>query len=438
MSILLSVSQETSSEDTTTKTSSNRNSPSTFSNLFFPVVPKNETSFVQFLFWHSIVLTSTTPLSRFFKNSWDGKLIIPTILNYFGIPQVLMGRPAIDTYLAYDPSPKTDRAFGPHAFFGLLWIVTAYLHICCRHRFQTKASKRMTGIFAVFAFIGHQVCSALCLVINPMNQHVVPWTMLMTNCSVSTGYFLLGMYALEQKNMEAHKDAMTRCFLYSIEGAGTIRTVGFIMALFGTGPTFCQQMYGGCAARCVLQYIHRLIWIRALTIYYTGIYTKSYVAGKIEKESSSTWTMYMSNVRFATVFSVGIITAFFVMDNPEQFFDKFLLASNGSKCFATFLALSVSVQTVLVPDSPVLVELVRRDRQHNKGLMSTMRKIPSSDTESSHSAIRKSKNFGGKETGSLDVVQGTMMKMDSMRTIHCRQRTSKTNDLDPSVHAPAA
>jgi len=317
----------------------------------FPVIPKSAESFVAFLFWHSMFLTSTTPLSRMISKSWDGKLIIPTILNAVGIPQLLLGRPAIDTYLAYAPSPKTDRAFGPHAFFGLIWLIAAYMHICHRRRFQSKTGKRALGMFTVLAFLGHQICSFRCLIINPMNQHVLPWMMLLTNVTVATGYFILGMYALVKKDIKAHKAAMMRCFLYSIEGAGTIRTVGAIMHLFGLGPTFCQQLVGGCAAQCVFSYVHRLIWIRLLTVYYNGIYAKI-------RGDEKSWASFKNNTIFVVALSAFLMAFFIFADEPEQFFDS-IFAPNGNRTIAVVVAFSVCLVTILNPDDALLLNLVK-------------------------------------------------------------------------------
>lgn len=86
---------------------------------------------------------------------------------------------------------------------GLLWLLAAYLHAFHRHRVQSKRGKRALGIFVLFSFLGHQVCSLRCLIINSMDQHILPWFMLMTNLTVSSGYFVLGMYALIGRDIKA-------------------------------------------------------------------------------------------------------------------------------------------------------------------------------------------------------------------------------------------
>ena len=359
------------------KQSKTKTSASSLSNYLFPIIPNSEESFVNFLFWHSILLTCTTPLSRMYKDSWDGKLILKTILNYTGIPQFILGRQLVDTYLAYAPSAKTDRAFGPHAFFGLMWLVAAYLHICHRRRFQSKFSKRALGMFALVAFLGHQTCSLRCLIINPMNQHVLNWLMLMSNCSVSTGYFLLGMYALVKKDQNAHKDAMMRCFLYSIEGAGTIRTVGSIMFEFGVGPLICQSKFGGCAARCAFSYFHRLIWIRALTLYYTGVYAK------MQGGNGDSWKMYKSYISSFTIL-IACFLSVFIIAGEEGALDLFeiVLSPYGSQGVAILCALAVCVSTVLYPDSPRLAKLIND------------KKLSMATTESGSQSVVKEK-YGG-------------------------------------------
>jgi hypothetical protein len=119
------------------------------------MLPKTRESMVALLFWHSILMTFTTPLSRVFKKSWDGKLVHATILNFLGIPQCILGRPAEDSYLKYPPSPKTDSAFLPHAVCGLLWILAAYLHICHSRQLYKVIGICVLAYFATLAFVLH-------------------------------------------------------------------------------------------------------------------------------------------------------------------------------------------------------------------------------------------------------------------------------------------
>jgi len=300
---------------------------------------------VSFLFYHSIFMTFTTPLTRAFKNSWEGKLIHATVLNFLGLSQGILGRPLDDSYLKYPPSPKTDSAFLPHAIFGLLWILAAYLHIC-RSRQPVGFSKRLLSYIACLAFVLHISCALRTLILDPMQHHVLPWTMLFSNVTLSAAYYVVGTWAAKRQNVAAHKDAMMKCFLYSIEGAGTIRTVGAIMHAFNMGPTMCQQVHGGLANACVFPYVLRLLGIRSLTSVYLAIYAKM--------QHETTW---LRQILWNFAMNTGIILLFSVLQDPEALFAA-VLSPGGNRTFGIFITLAFSVNIVRSPDSPVLRDFV--------------------------------------------------------------------------------
>lgn len=298
-------------------------------------------------------MTSSTPLSRLYSKNWHGKMIPVTILNFLGISQYVLGEPAHDTYLEYPESLNIDRAFLPHAVCGLLWILGAYLHVCCSHQLRNVVSKRMLSYFACLAFILHMVCSLRTLILDPMQHHVLPWTILLSNLTVSTAYFVLGAWAASQHDMSAHKDAMMKCFLYSIEGAGTIRTVGLIMHCIGIGPTMCQQKHKGLATDCVFPYLQRLIGIRSLTTVYLGIYAH------IASQDAETRKAYKSLSLKSMATYISIILFFVLLDNPEEWLTV-ILSPFGHGSVGILLALIVGVCTVVYPDSPALKAFMQK------------------------------------------------------------------------------
>ena len=316
-------------------------------------IPNTPESMVSFLFWHSMVMTCTTPLSRAFQKSWDGKLVHVTIMNYLGISQTILGRPAEDAYLKYPPSPKTNSAFLPHAICGLLWILAAYLHICHSRRLSKVVSKRKLASFASLAFLLHMACSVRALILDPMHHHALPWTMLLSNLTVSTAYFVLGIWAVTKREMSAHKDAMMKCFLYSIEGAGTIRTVGAILHLLEMGPTMCQQAHGGLASDCVFPYVQRLIGIRMLTLFYLGVYAKIPNFAETTFQAAEAWKAYKLQAAWNFVLNICIVSFFSVLNNPEALL-TLVLSPYGNRGVGILITLVVGVITVTNPDSPAL------------------------------------------------------------------------------------
>ena len=85
---------------------------------------------------------------------------------------------------------------------------------------------------------------------------------------------IMGIHKARTGCLDQHGDYMFRCFIYSIEGAGTIRTVAYLLWLFGLGPTFCQSANGAIATLCVAPYVLRLICIRLLSLYWIFCYAK--------------------------------------------------------------------------------------------------------------------------------------------------------------------
>merc|ERR1712190_673015 len=106
-------------------------------------------------------------------------------------------------------------------------------------------------------------------------QHrVFTKVMLASVVTISSTYFVQAIKFARAKKHQLHTDCMVRCFLYSIEGAGTIRTVGWFMWLGGYGPTMCQAEHAATATQCFWPYVSRLLCIRVLTVYWLGIYAR--------------------------------------------------------------------------------------------------------------------------------------------------------------------
>lgn len=290
--------------------------------VLFPVIPKSFVQFTKFLFWHSIITTSTTPLSRLLSKtkSWYGKLIIPTILNFLGISNMIFGYQLNDTYLAYPLNETTDRAFGPHASFGMLWLFMSYLHICHSHTLQKyihcKTFARLTSV----SFICHMGFSVRSLWIDPMEHHPIIKVFLLDSVIQALGEFVSGVKAAAINNDQTeHQHSMMRCYLYSIEGAGTIRTVGYIMALMNAGPTFCQQKNDGLASNCVRGYVLRLLFIRLLTLYYFGIAAQiGPNKENTERIKTRRWSSYKKEAFRFLLYFTTIYTLLSFFDSAEK------------------------------------------------------------------------------------------------------------------------
>jgi uncharacterized membrane protein len=240
--------------------------------FLFPIVPRSPERFVHFLFWHSLLLTASTPLARIVRGQWMGVFTIESILFLFG----LATRPGTrypDTYLIYPQYAALDRGFSQHAFFGLLWLSMAFVQMAILARRHERAHK-VFGYVIQVAFIGH-LASAVSLLLTNTEQH--PWVtklVLLSPVTLSATFMLLGIGSIRRGEVSRHVDRMFRCFVYSIEGAGTIRTVGYMLWLAHAGPTFCQSEHGATSNHCVSSYVLRLFLARLLSLYWLGCYAR--------------------------------------------------------------------------------------------------------------------------------------------------------------------
>ena len=265
----------------------------------FPLIlPKSLISFVNFLVCHSMFLTISTPLARIFRGQWMGVASIQTLVNK--VPG--LDNPFIRTivpvsnetiygdaqfiYSDERSSPGIDRAFGLHAFFGITWILTAHIQMVFTRK-QSLSLHQKFGYFAILTFFAHMGAALNNLIFDEAKHHMINRVGLGSLVFLSTTWMLLSIKAAMDRDIPKHKDYIIRCFLYSIEGAGTIRTIAYLQYIFSpfvpeifAGPAKCQAMFGGQATYCVLPYFIRGIFTRLLTLFYIAIYTSNFSSKK--------------------------------------------------------------------------------------------------------------------------------------------------------------
>jgi len=236
----------------------------------FPIIPKTSSGFVHFLFWHSLILTASTPIARMISGKWMGIFTFESFLSLFGWETKGAVQPGV--YLVYNQEASLDTGFSYHAFFGLLWLLVAFIQMGP----LTKNIKlhRTFGYVIQFAFWGHLIASVSLLILDTQQHHWLPIFLLMSPVIRGSFCMIMGVHKARTGCLEQHGDYMFRCFIYSIEGAGTIRTVAYLLWLVGLGPTFCQSANGATATLCVAPYVLRLICIRLLSLYWIFCYAK--------------------------------------------------------------------------------------------------------------------------------------------------------------------
>lgn len=250
--------------------------------IIFPVIPKNVENFVIYLFLHSLFLTASTPLARAFRGRWMGVGSVMTLVNKVPITGTLNATIYGDAQFLYrteEESPGIDTNFGLHAAFGLFWLLVAFVQMVPLRRLSL-AMHRNFGLVAILVFCGHMLASLNILIFDEAKHHWINRAELGGLTFISTAYMLLSMKAIWEGRISEHQDYAIRCFLYSIEGAGTIRQVAhmqlfaspYVPSLF-SGPGECQSIYSGEATHCVEQYFVRRFFSRLLTFYYICVYT---------------------------------------------------------------------------------------------------------------------------------------------------------------------
>lgn len=290
--------------------------------IIFPVLPKNVENFVIYLFWHSLFLTASTPLARVFRGRWMGVASVQTFVNKVpgldnplvrsitGTSNATIYGDAQFLYKTEEESPGIDTNFGLHAAFGLLWLLVAFVQMGPLRRLSL-AMHRKFGLVAILVFCGHMLAAINNLIFDEAKHHWINRTGLGSLTFLSTAYMLLSMKAIWEGRISEHQDYAIRCFLYSIEGAGTIRQVAYMQwiaspyvpSLF-SGPGECQSIYSGEATHCVEQYFVRGLFVRLLTFYYICVYTT------YKKESNYSQVFFKENMM------AGICTlAFFLVDH---------------------------------------------------------------------------------------------------------------------------
>ena len=242
------------------------------------LVKRDEEQLVNHLFWQSMLLTLTTPLARFVRGRWTSGSLF-----YWVLP-LLEGTGWVDNkgtepyfpfyqfvYKTDETVPGIDLAFGLHAFCGLLWILTAWVQVYFLKNSQVW--HKMFGKVAILSFILHMMASLNNLYFDYMKHRLLPRLLLLMICMNSMICMVTAIIRVRRKDITGHKDAMMRCFIYSIEGAGTIRWIANIQELLGLGPTSCHNLLNGFSTSCTYSYCWRLIFTRYLSMYFLWLYT---------------------------------------------------------------------------------------------------------------------------------------------------------------------
>ena len=246
------------------------------------LIERSTETLVNHFFLQSMLLTLTTPLARLIRGRWtSGSLLYwgMPLLQWIGWVETKGAEHAEEAHFPFyqfvykteETLPGIDFAFGLHAFTGLLWILTAWVQMYFLK--DSKAWHIMFGVFAILSFSLHMMASLYNLYFDIMQHRPLSRLMLFMICMDSIICMVTAMIRARRKDLPGHMDAMIRCFIYSIEGSGTIRWIAHLQAVLGLGPTSCQNLLNGVYTNCMYSYCWRLIITRYLSLYFLGLYT---------------------------------------------------------------------------------------------------------------------------------------------------------------------
>ena len=142
----------------------------------------------------------------------------------------------------------------------------AYIQICFMDHKKHPSLHKIFGYLTVLALILHSM-GALLVLYEDVEEHtlfnkvLLFWSLFST---VSTVF-----QAIKEAingNQTGHRVLMVKAFIYSLDGAGTIRTVANIQMVLRCGPIFCECDHGKVGGNCDWTYTWRLMWITVLRL----------------------------------------------------------------------------------------------------------------------------------------------------------------------------
>jgi len=296
--------------------------------------PSTHDGLISLCFWHSFIFTVNTPLWRFVRKNWKDDFISYTIAKLCfpsNIVEYLEENGIIHPGMHYqtegEPIPVLsdkdsnirmngiDKAFAIHAGFSLLWMVCGYLQICYMHKLHPKAHKYF-GYVTVMAFFMHCCGSANIVYADVVRHTGLPKLILLyalINSAFSLTFGLLIALIRAPGWRMRHQDKMVETYIYSLTGAGIIRTVSHIQHWMGNfGPFPCQSMYGGVASQCQVPYVNRLCLVGMFAACIYGYYVY-HIRRNVELTQ-----MYNREAAFIFATTLSLIVSSFLPDSEDR------------------------------------------------------------------------------------------------------------------------
>ena len=253
----------------------------TFKSFLFPFIPSGPESYISMQFWHSILVTGTTPLHRYLTGKWAGIATMSWLLEACTPTWISSKVLSYGSSIPYETTGKQiDRAFGLHALFSLLWLVLAYIQIVHTKKIHNVTVHKYLGYVTTIAFLGHSFCALHNIYADIVHHTSLVKLMFISAIFSHFSQFVRAIAYVIKKSeytnwYTKHQDEMVLLFLSSMVGAGPIRIVSEIQYFMGIGCAICQIQHGGYANNCQLEYVNRMILVGLWCLYMRGVYVAS-------------------------------------------------------------------------------------------------------------------------------------------------------------------
>ena len=256
---------------------------------FWKAAPGGRREWLQeWLSWitlHAFLSTVATPLARVELGKWVGT-ISPMYFFNRGAPLFndTLPSPLRGEVTVVDMYPTTrgmDLFFGCHALFGLLWVAVAYAQMVVLQRSRARHAAFSKVAFGSFAC--HIAAALAILAFDAPRNSVHNKLKLLEVTVTSSGCFFVAVRHAFARRQHEHRRWMVACFLLSIEGAGTIRSITLLSETanslvsyrlrrrLGYASSACahtsqQQFTWG--EHCATAYLVRLLLVRLMSAFH--------------------------------------------------------------------------------------------------------------------------------------------------------------------------
>jgi len=209
----------------------------------------------------SIIVTSTTPLSRLLYKKWLGTHGFVHLQDAAGLAKIENG------YYDYrvERGSVVDYSFALHATFGLLWVISGCMAIRSGANNVSKHRSHW-GYIALVSYACHTTFALAALYINhahhlAMNRLMLLMSLLESTCHMAAAFKAL--FSNNKSRIDNHMKHMFLSYIYSTEGAGQVRFVFILNKLLGRNVSnFCVDKAYHFDSQCAWPYVERLCLIR--------------------------------------------------------------------------------------------------------------------------------------------------------------------------------